>query len=121
MEVFPQINQNFVQGGDIYDFGYGYTQLDTFDTGSSFGLFDHEISNAEESTSQYLNDFDLGTGIKIRTRQHHLPPSSYNPLSQGTAPRRLRLKMEHEDVQSAISEEARFTVLINILVVEIER
>ncbi|KAK4741262.1 hypothetical protein SAY87_024850 [Trapa incisa] len=107
LEGFPELNQNFEQG-DIYDFGDGYTQPNTFDADSSFGLFHHEVSGAEESTSQCINDFDLGTGIKIRTRQQNLPLSSYNHLSQGTAPRRLRLKMD-EYVKLAISEEVGHT------------
>ncbi|XP_031395175.1 protein NTM1-like 9 [Punica granatum] len=99
--VFPQLNQNFVRGEHNY---FGALQ-DVFFGGSASGLFNHEISNVEESTGQSLNNFAGGAGIKIRTRQRELPPNMHSPISQGTAWRRLCLQMEHEEVQSAATEE----------------
>lgn len=38
------------------------------------------------------NDDIFGTGIRIRTREHHNQPSNANSGLQGTAPRRIRLQ-----------------------------
>ncbi|PON37741.1 NAC domain containing protein [Parasponia andersonii] len=70
-------------------------------------------------------DLAAGTGIKIRTRQPQLQPSSDNLISQGSASRRIRLQIntssqsiaddnfkgvnqnkEEEELQSAITEDS---------------
>lgn len=85
-------------------------------------------NNLEEPTNtkfhvDYGTNRGSGTGIKIRTRQHHRQPVSDNFSTQGTAPRRIRLLMncsprsildnntresnkskEEDEVQSATTE-----------------
>uniref|UniRef100_A0A2P2KC48 Uncharacterized protein LOC105645554 isoform X1 n=1 Tax=Rhizophora mucronata TaxID=61149 RepID=A0A2P2KC48_RHIMU len=85
--------------------------------GSSFG-----VDSCMEELADQMNivnwDSDFGgTGIKIRTRQPHIRPNSDNVVSQGTAPRRIRLQMNclsrlsenfpsenEEEVNSAVTE-----------------
>ncbi|KAJ0048558.1 hypothetical protein Pint_14929 [Pistacia integerrima] len=60
------------------------------------GTYNHtdtEISRLQNPVN-YSGEFAGGTGIKIRTRQPQQSPDSYNFVSQGTAPRRLRLQMK---------------------------
>lgn len=119
MGVFQQLHQNFEQGGEIHGFGDKFSQQDAFCTGSALGISDHDISNVEESTNQHAF-YAGGTEFQIGRHPPHLPSNSYNGTSQGTAPRRLRLLVEHKNVQPAIAEEARFILLTNSLILEIE-
>ncbi|KDP25178.1 hypothetical protein JCGZ_20334 [Jatropha curcas] len=92
------------------------------DAPSAFGA----LNSMEESSSLmnpvYPGSAVTGTGIKIRTRQPQMRPYADSFAAQGTAPRRLRLKMEYstgscgnmverdasheedEEVESAITE-----------------
>ncbi|KAF3434159.1 hypothetical protein FNV43_RR25262 [Rhamnella rubrinervis] len=76
--------------------------------GSAYGMFN---SNLEESTSRkshvdYCGNQGSGTGIKIRTRQHQQQPVLDNFVTQGTAPRRIRLLMNRSP-QSILNDNVR--------------
>lgn len=53
-----------------------------------------ELSTVSKNPVNCGSEFVSSTGIKIRTRQPQQPPASYNFVSQGTAPRRVRMKMK---------------------------
>ncbi|XP_031274708.1 protein NTM1-like 9 isoform X2 [Pistacia vera] len=60
---------------------------------ATYNHTDTEMSRLQNPVN-YSGEFAGGTGIKIRTRQPQQSPDSYNFVSQGTAPRRLRLQMK---------------------------
>lgn len=120
MACFWELNENFEQGGDIYGSGDVFSQPDALSAGSAMGVFNHGVSNVEESTGQD-GFYAGGTAFQFRKRQSHLPSDTYNWMSQGTAPRGVRLQKRREEIQPAIVEEARFMFLIKFSLLEIER
>lgn len=84
------------------DLGDNFVGQDSFTGDSSLGsVYGMSNNNLEESTSRkshidYSGNQGSGTGIKIRTRQRqHQQPVLDNFETQGTAPRRIRLLMNH--------------------------
>ncbi|KAK4801199.1 hypothetical protein SAY86_021686 [Trapa natans] len=102
--VFPQLHRSFDQGGDILVPGNQFFQQDAFCNGTALAISDHGISNVEESSSQ--NTFYTGgTEFQLWGHPPQQTPHSYYGIFQGTAPRRIRLHVDHKKVQPAIAEE----------------
>ncbi|KAF8412048.1 hypothetical protein HHK36_000001 [Tetracentron sinense] len=76
--------------------------LDASSADSAMDPF-HDLFNSPEELSSQKNPVSgshgpIETGIKIRTRQPQNQPSSHNFVTQGTAPRRIRLQRKLSQV-----------------------
>ena len=118
---FPEYN-----GGKIGALGEDSIRQDASSAVSAVGSLDALLSNLEASSTQknhvtYGGAPVGGTGIRIRTRQlpqHRQTPESLSFVTQGIAPRRIRLQMpkvtdarsnEEQEAQSIFTEVSSLT------------
>ncbi|GLT64668.1 hypothetical protein SLA2020_371460 [Shorea laevis] len=82
--------------GDLGNYPIGQETLSTDSAVASFYGSDHNLEEPTSLNNPVNGRSDLvgGTGIRIRTRQPQHQPNSVNFVTQGIAPRRIRLEMK---------------------------